>query len=40
VKPGGYKAGEPSVCYLMTSFRNPVRHACCVTATRGPFPTP
>jgi hypothetical protein len=38
VKPGGYKAGEPSVCYLMTSFRNPVRHACCVTATRGPFP--
>ena len=40
VKPGGYKKGEPSVCYMMTSYRNPVRHACCVTATRGPFPTP
>ena len=40
VKPGGYVAGEPSVCYLMASFKNPVRHKCCITATRGPFPAP
>ncbi|HYC64306.1 MAG TPA: TIR domain-containing protein [Reyranellaceae bacterium] len=40
VKPGGYTAGEPPVCYLMASFKNPVRHKCCVTATRGPFPSP
>lgn len=40
VKPEGYQKGDPPVCYLMASYRNPVRHKCCVTATRGPFPTP
>ena len=38
VKPEGYVKGDPPVCYLMASYRDPVRHKCCVTATRGPFP--
>lgn len=40
VKPGGFTAGEPSVCYLMATYGKAVRHNCCITATRGPFPAP
>jgi hypothetical protein len=38
VKPGGYRPGDPPVCYLMRSFTNANQHTCCVSATRDPFP--
>jgi hypothetical protein len=38
VRPGGYQPGDPPTCYLMRSFQTASRHACCITATRAPFP--
>lgn len=40
VKPGGYKAGDGPVCYLMRSYDSAKPHDCCIAATRGPFPHP
>lgn len=35
VKPDGYKAGDPPVCYLMSSIEKLVPHPCCITATKN-----
>lgn len=40
VKPGGYRAGDPPVCYLMRSYASAATNACCIAATRDAAPTP
>jgi hypothetical protein len=34
VKPGGYQAGDQSMCYLDKWFNGYTKHPCCITATR------
>lgn len=35
VRPGGYRAGDPPMCYLMSSLGPKVANACCVTGVKG-----
>jgi|GEM_PF-5696717 len=35
VKPGGYKAGDPPVCYLFSGLGPKVASNCCVSGTRN-----
>ncbi len=35
VKPGGYRAGDPSMCYLMAATGPMVRHNCCISGTKS-----
>jgi formylglycine-generating enzyme required for sulfatase activity len=39
VKPNGYQAGDPAMCYLKDAISSTSRHPCCISATRGPFPS-
>lgn len=34
VKPGGYKTGDPPMCYLMSLVDSLGIHSCCITAIR------
>lgn len=36
VKPGGYQAGDPPMCYLMSSLGPKVEHSCCVSGVKTP----
>jgi hypothetical protein len=38
VKPGGYKAGDPPVCYLVSRIDSEVRHPCCISGLKGAAP--
>lgn len=35
VKPGGYKAGDSPMCYLISSISNRVSHPCCMSAMKN-----
>ena len=35
VKPGGYKAGDSPMCYLISSISSRVSHPCCMSAMKN-----
>lgn len=35
VKPGGYRAGDPPVCYLMATAGPLIQSSCCISAVKG-----
>lgn len=34
IKPAGYQAGDPPMCYLLSSWTGLVKHRCCISAVK------
>jgi hypothetical protein len=34
IKPAGYQAGDPPMCYLMSSWTSLIKHSCCTSAVK------
>jgi hypothetical protein len=34
IKPAGYQAGDPPMCYLLSSWTGLVKHPCCISAVK------